>query len=93
MIKPIIRYAVVALGISVVSYAGFTIIFDSVTDYIYSNYNSLPVDLLRILDLMGVHSAIKMLMSTMLALAGYKAALAPTRAVWKKPGSTPSISA
>lgn len=89
LIVPVAQMIIKALGFSVVSYVGFQIIIDQMQNYLFQHYDNLPTNLLKILDLMGVHSALGIMFSTMVGIATYKSAVAATGTVWKKPGSTP----
>lgn len=87
---PLLSNILRMIGLSIVTYGGLTLVIDQATDLIMNRYNDLPTVLLQLLDLAGVHSALKMMISTMFAVASFKSAQAATKAVWKKP--TPGAS-
>jgi hypothetical protein len=89
LIGPLVGYVIKALGIGLVTYVGLTVVFDQVESLILSQYQGLPASILQMLNLMGVHSALKIILSTLAACVGYKALISSTGLVWKKPGSAP----
>jgi hypothetical protein len=89
LIGPLVGYVIKALGIGLVTYVGLDLVFDQVESYIFSQYAGLPVAIVQILNLLGIHSGIKIILSTLSACVGYKALINSTGLVWKKPGSPP----
>jgi len=89
LIGPLVGYVIKALGIGLVTYVGLDLVFDQVESYIFSQYSGLPVAAVQILNLLGVHSGIKIILSTLSACVAYKALINSTGMVWKKPGSAP----
>jgi hypothetical protein len=89
LIGPLVGYVVKALGIGLVTYLGLELVFDMIETYILIQYSGLPVTTVQILNLLGIHSAIKIILSTLSACVAYKALISSTGMVWKKPGSAP----
>jgi len=87
LVGPLVGYAIKALGIGLVSYVGFSVVLDQAEDYIYSAYDGLFPSMLQLMDLMGVHSALKILLSTAASCIAYKSMAASVGIAWKKPGA------
>lgn len=92
LIGPLVGYVIKALGIGLVTYVGLDLVFDQIESYILSQYSGLPVTTVQVLNLLGIHSAIKIILSTLSACVAYRALIASTGLVWKKPGSPPAKS-
>lgn len=72
---PLIVWRVVsALGLGYMLFSGFDVIFGQLFDFIFMRYNNLPVSLLQILDLMGLHKALNMLSATLSVIVIWKVA-------------------
>jgi hypothetical protein len=89
LIGPLVGYVVKALGIGLVTYLGLELVFGMIETYIFTQYSGLPVTIVQILNLLGIHSAMKIILSTLSACVAYKSLIASTGMVWKKPGSAP----
>jgi len=89
LIGPLVGYVIKALGIGLVTYVGLTVVFDQVESFIFSQYAGMPITIVQMLNLLGIHSGIKIILSTLSACVAYKALINSTGMVWKKPGSPP----
>jgi len=89
LIGPLVGYVIKALGIGLVTYAGLDFVFDQIESFIFSRYNGLPTTIVQILNLLGVHSAMKIILSSLSTCVAYKALIGSTGLYWKKPGSAP----
>lgn len=89
LIGPLVAYVIKALGIGLVTYVGLGLVYDQIEFYIFSQYAGLPASIAQILNLLGIHSGIKIILSTLSACFAYKALINSTGMVWKKPGSPP----
>lgn len=76
------------LGLGYVSYVGFDLLFGAILDNLFSSYNSLPADLLMILDLFGLHKALNMLASTVSVIVTYKVAEMAMSGKFKRTGGS-----
>ena len=86
---PILVQVVVMIGFGLVTYTGVTLALAEMQSIIVTHLNSLPTDVLQIIFLAGVDSAIGILFGAASALAGWrvatKANVVPT---WTAPGTT-----
>src|SRR5690554_1237886 len=90
LIGPLVGYVIKALGIGLVTYVGLDLVFDQVESFILSQYAGMPVAIVQVLNLLGIHSGIKIILSTLSACVAYKALINSTGMVWKKSGSPPA---
>ena len=88
MIVPILSQVMVALGVGVVSYVGFSIVIDELVVMVQGHLSGIPLIALNIMNLFGFDSAIGIIFSTATALVTLHAITGATRMTWKKPGST-----
>lgn len=88
MVKPVLTQLVIALGVGVVSYTGYSVAITQLTDTITNNYNGLPVVALNIMNLFGVDSAIGIIVSTAISLAAFTALTAGTKLSFKSVGAS-----
>lgn len=91
IIGPLVAYVIKAIGFGIVTYVGLSIIFDSLEYQVHSKISGIPSDLLNFANLMGFDTGIKIILATATACAAYKAMIASTGTVWKKPGSPRGI--
>lgn len=68
---PIARMVLVSLGIGLISYAGFSLVIDSVISHVQTSYGQLPAAAAQLADLLGVGEAIGILLGAMTARAAY----------------------
>jgi len=90
IIGPLTQYVLKAIGIGIVSYVGFSWAVSEISSYITTHYTGFPATAIQILNLAGVDSAIKNILSALVICASYKAIIRSTGVHWKKPGS-PSV--
>lgn len=72
IIGPLLAKIIVALGISVVSYTGISLAFDSLSEQVMSNFSAIPQSILQLIGLFGVGVAIKMQLAAITAVIAYK---------------------
>lgn len=61
------------LGIAFVVYVGADLVIDQATNVVLANFNGLPADVLSLLQLAGMDTALKMIISTVGAVLTIKA--------------------
>jgi len=60
------------LGVGIITYQGLDYVSGEVWSFILNEYNGLPTDVIQILDLGGVHSALMMIISTATAIFAFQ---------------------
>lgn len=92
MIQPLINFIFRLIGIGFVSYVGYNVLLEQVTDYIMSRMGSSTLVIQQILGLAKVDVAINIFLAavtTRLVISGLNRAQDLRRAqVWRKPGGT-----
>jgi len=61
------------LGVGIVTFLGLDALTSQAYDFIQANYSGLPLHVIQLLDLGGLHSGILMITSTATAIATFKA--------------------
>lgn len=93
LIGPLVSFTIRALGVGIVSYIGFDILVETIEYYIWQNYGQFPDTVIQLLNLAGLDSAIKILLSTLSACAAFRAMTRAAGIAWKKPGSPTVLNA
>jgi hypothetical protein len=92
MLQPLINFAFRLIGIGFVSYVGYNVLLEQVTDYITSRMGETTMVIQQILGLAKIDIAINIFLAavtTRLVIAGLNKAQDRRRAqVWRKPGGT-----
>lgn len=71
---PLIVTKVLALlGIGLVTYVGADLLLDEATSYLFSQYDNLSTDVVALMNLAGIHEALKMLTATWAGLITLRA--------------------
>lgn len=73
MVTPLVRRALLALGLGVVTYAGLSVLADQVVSAVRDNYGSLSGVSIQILNLLGVGEALGIVLSAIVARATFAA--------------------
>jgi|GEM_PF-1324749 len=73
LVTPLVRKALVALGLGVVSYAGLTIVANQVRDAVISNYGAISGSVLDLLNLLGAGQALGIILGGIVARAAFAA--------------------
>ena len=85
MIPFIIHYAVIALGIGYVTYLGMDIAIDSGISFLTSRYDALPIELVQIVEVMGVPDALVYITTAASSAIAIKLTVGLTRMVANRP--------
>jgi hypothetical protein len=92
MLQPLISYLFRLIGIGFVSYVGYNVLLEQVTDYITARMGDTTVVIQQILGLAKIDIAVNIFLAavtTRLVIAGLNKAQDRRRAqVWRKPGGT-----
>lgn len=92
MLGPLVNYLFRLVGIGFVTYVGYNVLLEQVTNYIVTKMGSGSVVIQQILGLAKVDVAINIMLAavtTRLVIAGLNKAQDNRRAqVWRKPGGT-----
>ena len=67
---PLVKRVLVALGIGLVSYAGYTALANQVRDAVLAQWGTLPANFIAIASLAGCGQALGIILSAMIARAG-----------------------
>lgn len=67
MVPLIVRWALIALGLSLVTYTGLSSIQDYVLDMVYARWDNLPVSVVSYLEYCGVLQAVNILTASAVA--------------------------
>lgn len=67
LITPLARRALVALGLSVVTYSGVSVALDGVLSYAKSNLAGLPADVIALCGLSGIFTALGIVAGALVA--------------------------
>jgi uncharacterized protein DUF2523 len=89
-IRPFLTRVVIALGFSLVTFAGVSVGVNAATALIVSNWAGLPSDVVGVLELMKIPDAINVILSAWVGALGVKGLTAAgqlKRAVWR-PGQS-----
>lgn len=73
MVTPLVRRALVALGLGVVTYAGLAAVASSVSSAVQSNYGQLSGLALELLNMIGAGQAIGIILGAIAARAAFAA--------------------
>lgn len=73
LVTPLVRKALVALGLGVVSYAGLTIVANQVRDAVIANYGAVSGSVLDLLNLLGAGQALGIILGGIIAKAAFAA--------------------
>lgn len=92
ILQPLISYLFRLIGIGFVSYVGYNVLLEQVTDYITARMGETTVVIQQILGLAKIDIAVNIFLAavtTRLVIAGLDRARDLRRAqVWRKPGGT-----
>lgn len=70
---PIAKYVLASLGIGFITFAALTTLVNAVTTHVQSNYGAMPASVAQIADLLGVGTAIGIILGGIAARASYAA--------------------
>lgn len=70
---PIAKYVLASLGIGFISYVALTAVTGALIDHVEFTYRSLPASMLQIANLLGVGTAIGIVLGGIVARASYAA--------------------
>lgn len=73
LVTPLVRKALVALGLGVVSYAGLTFVAGQVRDAVIANYGTISGSVLDLLNLLGAGQALGIILGGIIARAAFAA--------------------
>jgi hypothetical protein len=73
MVTPLLRRALLALGLGVVSYAGLALVGSQVKDAVTARYGQITGSVLDLLNLIGFNEAIGIILGGMLARLAFAA--------------------
>lgn len=74
LVPAIVFKVLSALGLGYLLFSGLSVITDNLLSILFASYNNLPIALLQLLDLAGVHKALNMVASTIGVIVIWKAA-------------------
>lgn len=82
------------LGFGVATFTGLTLVLDELLGYITSSFSDLPADIVGMLGLYGIDTAMNIMLSSGVALMVFKgiSASSHSRMVWRRPGDKSPIS-
>lgn len=84
----------VAVGFGTVTYAGVGLIFDSIIDKLNSSTGVLPAHIATFIHLLGIDTALNIMMSSgfaLMVLKGASRAGDMRKTVWRKPGDKSDV--
>lgn len=70
---PITRLVLVSLGIGLISFAGLTLLTNALIQHVQTAYGQIPGSMAQIADLLGVGTAIGIILGGIVARASYAA--------------------
>jgi hypothetical protein len=70
---PIAKLVLVSLGIGFISFAGLMILTDSLISHVQTSYSALPASVAQLADLLGIGTAIGVVLGGIVARASYAA--------------------
>lgn len=73
LVTPLVRKALVALGLGVVSYAGLTLVAGQVRDAVIANYGAISGSVIDLLNLLGAGEALGIILGGIIARAAFAA--------------------
>ncbi|MBN8764050.1 MAG: hypothetical protein BGP20_07025 [Thiobacillus sp. 63-78] len=73
LVTPLVRKALVALGLGVISYAGLALIANQVRDAVIANYGAMSGSVLDLLNLLGAGQALGIILGGIIARAAFAA--------------------
>lgn len=70
---PIVKQVLVSLGIGFISYAGLMLVVEGVIEHVQTSYGQLPAAAAALASLLGVDTALGIMLGAMVARATYAA--------------------
>jgi hypothetical protein len=87
LIPYLIHYVLIALGIGYVTYVGMDLAIDEGISFLEARYANLPVDLIAIVQVMGVPDAIQYITTAATSAIAIKLTAGVTKMVANRPAS------
>ena len=87
LIPFLVHYALIALGIGYVTFVGMDLAIDAGINFLNSRYSDLPVDLIAIVEVMGVPDAIQYIVTAASSAIAIKVTASVTKMVANRPGT------
>ena len=87
LIPFLVHYALIALGIGYVTYVGMDLAIDAGISFLESRYSDLPVELIAIVQVMGVPDAIQYITTAATSAIAIKITASITKMVANRPAS------
>lgn len=86
VIPAVISWGLLALGISFVTYVGLNFAMDAAVQAVMDRYSAIPVELISVIELIGVTDAILIITSTATSAIAVRVAMGVTRMKQNRPG-------
>lgn len=87
LIPFVVHYGVIALGIGYVTFVGMDLAIDAGITFLSTRYSDLPVELIAIVEVMGVPDAIQYITTAATSAIAIKITAGITRMVASRPGT------
>ena len=87
LIPFLVHYVLIALGIGYVTYVGMDLAIDAGINFLNSRYADLPLDLIAIVQVMGVPDAIQYITTAATSAIAIKVTVGVTKMVASRPGT------
>lgn len=87
LIPFIVHYGLIALGVGYVTYVGMDLAIDAGINFLNSRYSDLPIELIQIVEVMGVPDAIQYITTAATSAIAIKITAGITRMAANRPAN------